>query len=65
MLIAISSPFRKAGLLYEKWKAHFGKDTSDVESRRDLSLDGYGGDDGRIDADLIRASPVQRGRVRA
>jgi hypothetical protein len=30
MLIAISSPYRKAGLLYEKWKAHFGKDTDDV-----------------------------------
>jgi hypothetical protein len=30
MLIAISSPYRKAGLLYEKWKAHFGKDSADV-----------------------------------
>jgi len=30
MLVAISSPYRKAGLLYEKWKAHFGKDSADV-----------------------------------
>jgi hypothetical protein len=30
MLIAISSPYRKAGLLYKKWKTHFGKDTDDV-----------------------------------
>jgi hypothetical protein len=26
MLVGISSPYRKAGLLYEKWKAHFGRD---------------------------------------
>jgi hypothetical protein len=30
MLVAISSPYRKAGLLYEKWKAHYGKDSDDV-----------------------------------
>ena len=30
MLIAISSPYRKAGLLFDKWKQHFGKDTADV-----------------------------------
>ncbi len=30
MLVGISSPYRKAGLLYEKWKAHFGKDSADV-----------------------------------
>jgi hypothetical protein len=30
MLIAISSPYRKSGLLYDKWKQHFGKDTADV-----------------------------------
>jgi hypothetical protein len=30
MLIAISSPYRKAGLLYDKWKQHFGKDNADV-----------------------------------
>jgi hypothetical protein len=30
MLIAISSPYRKAGLLYDKWKACFGKDDEEV-----------------------------------
>ena len=30
MLVAISSPYRKVGLLYEKWKQHFGKDSEDV-----------------------------------
>jgi hypothetical protein len=30
MLVAISSPYRKAGLLYEKWRAHFGKDSDDI-----------------------------------
>jgi hypothetical protein len=30
MLIGISSPYRRGGLLYEKWKAHFGKDDDDV-----------------------------------
>jgi hypothetical protein len=30
MLVAISSPYRKAGLLFEKWKQHFGKDSDDV-----------------------------------
>ncbi len=30
MLVAISSPYRKAGLLHEKWKQHYGKDTADV-----------------------------------
>ena len=30
MLVGISSPYRKAGLLYEKWKAHYGRDSDDV-----------------------------------
>jgi hypothetical protein len=30
MLVAISSPYRKAGLLFDKWKQHYGKDTADV-----------------------------------
>ena len=30
MLIGISSPYRRSGLLFEKWKAHFGKDDDDV-----------------------------------
>jgi hypothetical protein len=30
LLVAISSPYRKSGLLYDKWKAHFGKDNDDV-----------------------------------
>lgn len=29
ILIGISSPYRKAGLLYSKWKAHFGRDSDD------------------------------------
>jgi hypothetical protein len=30
MLVAISSPYRKSGLLWEKYKKHFGKDGDDV-----------------------------------
>jgi hypothetical protein len=30
MLVGISSPYRRAGLLYEKWRDHFGKDDDDV-----------------------------------
>jgi hypothetical protein len=30
ILIGISSPYRKSGLLYEKWRQHFGKDDPDV-----------------------------------
>jgi hypothetical protein len=30
MLIAISSPYRKAGLMYDRWKAHFGQDSDDT-----------------------------------
>ncbi len=30
MLIRISSPYRKAGLLYEKWRDHYGKNSDDV-----------------------------------
>ena len=30
MLIGISSPYRRGGLLYEKWKAHYGKNDDDV-----------------------------------
>ena len=27
MLVAISSPYRKSGLLYDKWRQHFGKES--------------------------------------
>jgi hypothetical protein len=30
MLIGISSPYKKSGLLYERWKSFFGKDDDDV-----------------------------------
>jgi hypothetical protein len=30
MIVAISSPYRKAGLLYSKFRKHFGKDIGDV-----------------------------------
>jgi len=30
MIIAISSPYRKSGLLYDKYKQHFGKDNDDT-----------------------------------
>lgn len=30
ILIGISSPYRRAGLLYEKWRKHYGKDDDDV-----------------------------------
>ena len=30
MLVGISSPYRRGGLLYTKWRDHFGKDDDDV-----------------------------------
>jgi hypothetical protein len=30
MLIGISSPYRRSGLLFEKWRRHYGKDGDDV-----------------------------------
>jgi hypothetical protein len=30
MLIAISTPYRRSGLLYSLWKGHFGKDDDDI-----------------------------------
>ena len=30
MIIGISSPYRRGGLLYEKWRDHFGKNDDDV-----------------------------------
>jgi hypothetical protein len=30
VLVGISTPYRKAGLLYNKWREHFGKDSDDV-----------------------------------
>lgn len=30
MLIGISTPYRKAGLLYDKWRKHFGQNSDDV-----------------------------------
>jgi hypothetical protein len=30
MLIGISSPYRRAGLLYERWQRHYGRDEDDV-----------------------------------
>lgn len=30
MLIGISTPYRRAGLLYEKWQRHYGKDDDDI-----------------------------------
>jgi hypothetical protein len=30
MLVGISSPYRRGGLLYRKWREHFGKDGDDV-----------------------------------
>jgi hypothetical protein len=30
MLVGISSPYRRAGLLYRKWKAHYGRDDDHV-----------------------------------
>jgi hypothetical protein len=30
LLIGISSPYRRSGLLFEKWKAHYGKPDDDV-----------------------------------
>jgi hypothetical protein len=30
MLVAVSTPYRRAGLLHQKWKDHFGKDDDDI-----------------------------------
>ena len=30
MMIGISSPYRKAGLLYDRWRKHYGEDSDDV-----------------------------------
>jgi hypothetical protein len=30
LLVGISSPYRKSGLLYDKWRDHFGRDSDDV-----------------------------------
>ncbi len=30
MIVGISSPYKKSGLLYEKWQKHFGKDSNRV-----------------------------------
>ena len=30
MLVGISSPYRKSGLLYSKWKSHYGRDDDGV-----------------------------------
>jgi hypothetical protein len=30
MLVAISTPYRRSGLLYQMWKDHFGKDDDDI-----------------------------------
>ena len=41
MLVGISSPYRKAGLLYDKWKSYFGKDDDRVlviQARRSISI---------------------------
>jgi hypothetical protein len=38
MLVGISSPYRKAGLLFEKWKQHFGRDDDGMLVIRATSL---------------------------
>jgi hypothetical protein len=38
MLVGISSPYRRAGLLYKKWRAHYGKDDDAVLVVRAPSL---------------------------
>jgi hypothetical protein len=30
MLVAVSTPYRRSGLLHQKWKDHFGKDDDDI-----------------------------------
>jgi phage terminase large subunit-like protein len=38
MLVAISSPYKRSGLLYDKWKAHFGKASDNVLCWREITL---------------------------
>jgi hypothetical protein len=55
MLVGISSPCRKAGLLYEKWKTHYGKNSDDVlvlqASSRQLNP--------TLDAALVERAPEE------
>src|SRR5262249_38960717 len=50
MLIGISTPYRKLGLLYQKHRDHFAQNDDDVERRCDRGTAGYrsGGSAGRM-----------------
>jgi phage terminase large subunit-like protein len=62
MLIAISSPYRKAGLLYDKWKACFGKPDDEVLVVQASSLQLNPSLDPGV---VARARPILRRRWRS
>jgi hypothetical protein len=57
MVVAFSSPYRKSGLLYEKWKAHFGKDSNDILVIQAESRQLNPTIDPQIVADAMKADP--------
>jgi hypothetical protein len=60
MLIGISTPYRKSGLLYEKWQRHFGKDDDDILVIRAASRQlNPTIDQVRIDAALLKDREAQ------
>jgi hypothetical protein len=60
MLIGISTPYRKSGLLYEKWQQHFGKNDDDVLVIRAASRQlNPTLDQGRIAAALLKDKEAQ------
>jgi len=58
MLIIISSPFRKAGLLHEKWRQHFGRNDDDVLVIQAASRDLNPVLDPKIIEDALAADPA-------
>jgi hypothetical protein len=58
MLIAISTPYRRSGLLYQKWRDHFGKDDDDILVAHGTSRQFNPTIDERIIADALRRDPA-------
>ncbi len=61
ILIIISSPYRRSGLLYSKWKAHFGKNSDDVLVIQAPTLALNPTLDPQIVADAIAEDPAAAG----
>jgi hypothetical protein len=58
MLIGISTPYRRSGLLYQKWKDHFGKDDDDILVVHGTSRQFNPTLDERIIADALKRDPA-------